>query len=79
MQTATAVLESRSKAQALDWSLVLISQGIESVISQREEDGAWTLEVAQIDLPRATDAIAAYERENATVWRRWHPSRGARV
>ena len=69
MQTATTVLESRSKAQALDWSLVLISQGIESVIVQREEDGAWVLELAEADLTRATESIAAYERENATVWR----------
>jgi rhomboid protease GluP len=69
MQTATAVLESHSKAQALDWSLVLVSQGIESVISQREHDGAWVLEVVESDLRRAVEAIAAYERENATVWR----------
>jgi rhomboid protease GluP len=69
MQTAMAVLESRSKAQALDWSLVLISQGIESLIVQRQEDGAWTLELSESDLRRATEAIAAYERENATVWR----------
>src|SRR5436190_5408550 len=52
-RTETAVLECRSRAQALDWSLVLISQGIESVIGQRAEDRAWFLEVAEVDLVRA--------------------------
>ena len=69
-QTESAVLECRARAQALDWSLVLISQGIESVIGQRAEDGAWFLEVAEADLARAQESVRAYERENATVWRR---------
>jgi membrane associated rhomboid family serine protease len=68
--TETAVLECRSRAQALDWSLVLISQGIESVIGQRAEDRSWFLEVAEADLARAQESVHAYERENATVWRR---------
>jgi len=65
-----AVIECRSQAQALDWSLVLISQGIECVIMQREEDGAWLLEIAEADLPRATESLALYERENRKPWRR---------
>lgn len=65
-----AVLECRSQAQALDWSLVLISQGIESVPARRAEDGAWVLEVPGHEWARARESIAAYERENATVWRR---------
>ncbi len=69
-QFNTAVLECRSRAQALDWSLVLISQGIESVIGQRAEDRAWFVEVAEADLARAQESVRAYERENATVWRR---------
>ena len=68
--SAAPVIEARSQAQALDWSLVLISQGIESVPVRREGDGAWTLEIAGTDWERATESIAAYERENATVWRR---------
>ena len=70
MPPATTVLESRSQSQALDWSLVLISQGIESLIQPHESDGVWTLEVAEEERPRALAAIAAYERENKTVWRR---------
>ena len=69
-ESAEPIIEARSQAQALDWSLVLISQGIESVIRRREEDGAWTLEIAGTDWVRANESIAAYERENATVWRR---------
>ncbi len=65
-----AVIECRSQALALDWSLVLISQGIECVIMQREEDGAWLLEIAEADLPRATESLALYERENRKPWRR---------
>jgi rhomboid protease GluP len=70
LQAAAPVLACRSQAQAFDWSLVLISQGIESVIARREEDGAWTLEVAPGDRERAAASIAAYECENRTVWRR---------
>ncbi len=69
-QTETAVLECRSRAQALDWSLVLISQGIEGVIGQRPEDHVWFLEVSGADLARAQESIRAYESENVTVWRR---------
>lgn len=70
MQTATAALECRSQAQAMDWSLVLISQGIESVVLRREMDGVWVLEIPEREFQRARESIAAYERENATVWRR---------
>jgi rhomboid protease GluP len=70
MNTDNANLEARSQAQALDWSLVLISQGIESTVLRRVEDGAWIVEVADTDSSRAAESIAAYERENATVWRR---------
>jgi rhomboid protease GluP len=65
-----AMIECQSQAQALDWSLVLISQDIESVPMLREEDGAWVLQLAEENLLRAKASIAEYERENATVWRR---------
>jgi membrane associated rhomboid family serine protease len=69
MQMAMAVLECHSRSKALDWSLVLISQGVENTPGRREEDGAWVLEIAEADLSRAQDSIAAYEHENAKVWR----------
>ena len=67
---AIAIIECQSQAQALDWSLVLISQGIESVPIRREEDGAWVLEMAEQNFVHAKESIAAYERENTTAWRR---------
>lgn len=70
MQITTAGLECHSQAQALDWSLVLISQGIECVIMQREVDGVWLLEIAEEDMARAKESIASYEQENRTPWRR---------
>ncbi len=68
--TDLAVIECRSQPQALDWSLVLVSQGIENVITRREEDGAWLLEITGADFARATESLALYERENRKPWRR---------
>ena len=68
-ENAVAIIECQSQAQALDWSLVLISQGIESVPKRREEEDAWVLEIAEENHARASETIAAYERENARVWR----------
>ena len=76
MQPALAFIETRSKAQALDWSLVLISQGIESMVLRRDSDEAWLLEVAQMDEPRALQTIEAYERENTTSWKKELPGSG---
>ncbi|HMJ91058.1 MAG TPA: rhomboid family intramembrane serine protease [Candidatus Acidoferrum sp.] len=67
MQTATHSIEVQSHGTAMDWSLVLASQGIEHTIERRED--AWMLLLASDDEPLATAAIRAYERENATVWR----------
>ena len=69
-QANIAYIECRSQAQARDWSLVLISQGIESMIVERAEEGAWLLEVVAGDESRALATITTYECENATVWRR---------
>lgn len=68
--TDLTVIECRSQVQALDWSLVLVSQGIENVITRREEDSAWLLEIAEADFARATESLALYERENRKPWQR---------
>jgi membrane associated rhomboid family serine protease len=71
MQSATSAhFEARSKQQALDWSLVLISQGIESVLDHRAEDGVWLLCVSDEESARARDILRLYERENSSAWRR---------
>jgi membrane associated rhomboid family serine protease len=61
-------IETRTHQRAMDWSLVLASQGIECVIEQRSEDGAWLLLVNGAEAARAFDAIRAYERENTNRW-----------
>ena len=68
--TNLTVIQCRSQVQALDWSLVLVSQGIENVITRRDEDSAWLLEIAEADFARATESLALYERENRRPWQR---------
>ncbi|HET7624034.1 MAG TPA: rhomboid family intramembrane serine protease [Verrucomicrobiae bacterium] len=66
----TARIPTRSKRQAMDWSLVLISQGIESTIEHSEEFG-WGLIVSDEELERAKIAIENYNAENVRwPWRR---------
>lgn len=67
MESSTAQIPARSRAQVLDWSLVLISQGIESVPERSPEDGGWRLAVAAEDYDRALDILRSYHLEN----RRW--------
>jgi rhomboid protease GluP len=52
----------------MDWSLVLISQGIECTIDYCEESGGWGLLIALPEQERALQAIHAYRLEN----RHWH-------
>jgi rhomboid protease GluP len=59
----------------MDWSLVLISQGIESMIEHSEEESAWALQVSGPDYEPAVKAIQLYRAENrGWGWRRevWH-------
>jgi rhomboid protease GluP len=60
-------IPARSRRAAMDWSLVLASQGIEHTIDSVED--AWALLVSDVDAERANAAIQAYEQENTTVWR----------
>jgi rhomboid protease GluP len=56
-------IATESKRQALDWSLVLVSQGIESVIDRDEESG-WGLAVEENELARARQILEQYRIEN---------------
>ena len=60
-----ARIPARSRRQAMDWSLVLASQGLEPVIEQTE--AGWALVVAAADHPAALATIRQYRLEN----RRW--------
>ena len=60
----TARIPTRSQRQAMDWSLVLVSQGIETTIDQAEDGGGWGLLVAGPDLGTAIKIIRQYHLEN---------------
>mgnify|MGYP003525935396 FL=1 len=67
-------IPARSKRQAMDWSLVLVSQEIESTITHEE---IWALLVAENDYARAIAAIELYEKENrGWNWRQRLPGTG---
>ena len=64
MESATARIPARSHRQAMDWSLVLVSQGIETTIDQGEDGTGWGLVVAGQDYGNALRAIRQYRLEN---------------
>src|SRR5690242_3598581 len=61
-----AVIRARTRRQAMDWSLVLASQGIEPAIQKGEQ--GFELLVPAANLSAAQEAIAKYRVEN----RGWH-------
>jgi membrane associated rhomboid family serine protease len=65
MEPSLRSIQARSKRQTMDWSLVLASQEIETVITNEE---GWALLVSENDYERAVAAIQQYEHEN----RGWH-------
>jgi membrane associated rhomboid family serine protease len=70
MDVSKSIISARSERQAMDWSLVLVSQGIESVI-MRSEDGSWGLVVDAADYEAAASAIRQYVLENRQrVWQK---------
>jgi len=67
-------IPARSKRQAMDWSLVLASQEIETIIGH---EGNWALLVSEMDYERAIAAINLYQRENrGWTWRQKFPGTG---
>jgi len=58
------VILAKSERQAMDWSLVLISQGIENTIERSPETAQWQLIVSQPEYQRAIKAIKQYHVEN---------------
>src|ERR1051325_1836200 len=66
----TARISTRSRRQAMDWSLVLVSQGIESVIDSDPAAG-WGLTVSADEQAPAPDGLQKSRRENlGWPWRR---------
>jgi membrane associated rhomboid family serine protease len=61
---APALIRARSEQQALDWSLVLVSQGITCVLDRDPDSGAWQLALGPTDHPRALEALRLFNRES---------------
>jgi rhomboid protease GluP len=71
MEPAPARIPVRSRHQAMDWSLVLVSQGIESTIDYAVDGAGWGLLVAGHEHDQALNAIHQYRLENRRQpWRR---------
>src|SRR5689334_3296658 len=64
MESEAKIIETRSRLEAMDWSLVLISQGIESIIERGENGNGWRLQVSSADYDRAKEAIRLFRLEN---------------
>jgi hypothetical protein len=75
MERALLSISARSKRQAMEWGLVLASQGIEAVIDRSGE--GWVLLVAWRDFDRAQAALRQYRLENRGFqWRQPLPETG---
>src|SRR6266700_3954435 len=72
MPDSEARISVRSRRQAMDWGLVLASQGIETTIEPPTDDHGWCLLVPSNDTDRAFKALRQYRVEN----RGWGPWRG---
>jgi|YelNatPaOPRAMG01_1025707.scaffolds.fasta_scaffold05520_9 membrane associated rhomboid family serine protease len=64
MGSAWVIIPARSERQAMDWSLVLVSQGIETFLDYDPARGGWQLRVPSSDQARALEAIRLYRLEN---------------
>jgi membrane associated rhomboid family serine protease len=70
-QPEPGFIPTRSHRRAEDWSLVLVSQGIECRILRGE--GGWGLQVQPEDFSRAVRTLQVYQRENRHWWRYLQP------
>ena len=69
MVPGLSVIPARGEQQAMDWSLVLLSQGIENTVHPDGEGQRWNLIVNPADYARAIQALRLYVAENRRrVW-----------
>ena len=54
-----------SEREAMEWSLVLLSQGIEPILLHEETSQSWQLSIPAEQLSEGRIAIEQYERENS--------------
>ena len=64
VEPAWVAIPTRSRHQAMDWSLALASQGIEVAIDHQPEGLGWVLLVNPDQQQRALDTIRQYRLEN---------------
>lgn len=65
-----AEIRARSERQAMDWALVLASQGIESALERSSATGSWSLRMHANEYARALQSIHQYRLENRRfAWR----------
>jgi len=77
VNSTAALIPTRSEKQAMDWSLVLVSQGIEAVIEQNPETADLHLRVDRPDYTRALQTLRQYTSENRRrFWRQELPWTG---
>lgn len=77
LEIEPALIPARTERQAMDWSLVLASEGIEVTLQRDAVSGHWSLLVAPADEERARGAIRQYCRENRGFgWHREVPGTG---
>jgi len=75
---AEAVIRVRSRRVAFDYSLVLLSQGIESTVLH--DDAGWRLTLRPEEQERARSVLAQYRRENrGWAWREHLVETGAQL
>lgn len=67
MVGAPGIIPTRSKAQAQEWSLVLLSQGIESVMEPEEEGRQWRVEVEPANFSNSVRILRQYITENKRI------------
>jgi rhomboid protease GluP len=75
MDRALLTISARSRREAMEWGLVLASQGIEAVIDKSEQ--RWVLQVDARDFDRAQATLKQYRLENrGWAWRQPLPQTG---
>lgn len=65
-QEARVSIPANSQHKAMEWSLVLASQGIPHLIAPPDQSGKWSLRIDPVDVSRASAVIRQYEIENRT-------------
>jgi len=63
-EPAPVIIPVRSRRQAMDWSLALISQGISATIKHEAGGSGWYLEVSAQDGQKAFQTLRQYHQEN---------------